>query len=176
MTEATIEGCLVRIVRDDITLLDVDAFVFAARSDLALGSGFGTAIALRGGPSIQAELKTLAPVTVGNAVISGAGKLKAKQIIHVVAPAFLEDELDAKLSRSVASALQVAERHGVTRLALPPIGVGFYGIPAEVCARVTMTEVARHLRAGSRLREVILCVRDEHDVAPFAQALDACGT
>ena len=173
MREAIIDGCLVRVLKDDITTLDIDAFVFNARPDLVLGAGFGTAIALRGGPSIQAELKTLAPLDVGQAVVTSGGKLKAKHIIHVVGPRFQEEDLERKLAEAVRSALGAAEARAIARLALPPLGVGFYGVPLDVCARVTVSELRRHLAQGSLLREVIICVRDTHEIAPFERELRA---
>ncbi len=171
MPDATPGPCTIRIVRDDITLLDVDAFVFDARPDLVLGAGFGTAIAVRGGPSIQAELKTLAPLGPGRAVVTAAGKLKAKHIVHVVGPRFHEDDLERRLAESVRNALAAAEKAGVARLALPPLGVGFYGVPLDACARITIAELHRHLQRGSGLREVVVCVRDSHEIAPFERAL-----
>ncbi len=171
MPERTLGSCLVRVVRDDITTLDVDAFVFDARPDLLLGSGFGTAIAVRGGPAIQSELKPLAPLAAGQSVVTSAGKLKAKHIIHVVGPRFQEADVERKLAESLRSALAAAEQHAVERLAVPPLGVGFYGVPLDACARVTIDEVRRHLEAGSGLRELTICVRDSHEIAPFEACL-----
>ena len=172
MIETTIETCAVRIVRDDITTLEVDAFVFDARPDLVLGAGFGTAIALRGGPSIQTELKTLAPLAAGRVVVTTGGKLPAKHIIHVVGPRFQEDDLERKLAEALRSVFRAADDHGFARLALPALGAGFYGVPVEACAHATLAELRRHLAAGSALREVIICVRDTHEIAPFARELD----
>ncbi len=169
--ETTIETCAVRIVKDDITMLDVDAFVFDARPDLVLGAGVGTAIAVRGGPTIQAELKTLAPLAAGQAVVTTGGKLKAKHIIHVVGPRFQEADLERRLADAVQTVLRAADEHGLTRVALPALGVGFYGVGLEVCARVTMAQLRRHLSAGSPLRELTICVRDTHEVAPFTREL-----
>jgi O-acetyl-ADP-ribose deacetylase (regulator of RNase III) len=173
MTEAIINGCLVRVLKDDITALDIDAFVFNARPDLVLGAGFGTAIALRGGPSIQAELKTLGPLDVGQAVVTAGGKLKAKHIIHVVGPRFQEENLEHKLAESVRSALRAAEARGIARLALPPLGVGFYGVPLDTCARVMISELRGRLAQGSGLQEVLICVRDTHEIAPFEREIRA---
>ena len=87
----------VRLIRGDISALeDVDAFVFYAQEDLALGSGFGTAITVRGGPTIQKELEGLAPVQTAGAVVSEAGNLKAKHIVHAVGPRFNEDDMEGK--------------------------------------------------------------------------------
>jgi O-acetyl-ADP-ribose deacetylase (regulator of RNase III) len=173
MLERTFGACLVRVLKDDITTLAVDAFVFHARSDLALGSGVGTAVAVRGGPSIQAELKALAPLASGQAVITAGGKLKARHVIHVAAPRFQEEDRERKLAESVRNALRAADEHRIERLALPPLGVGFYGVPLDLCARITIAELRRHLAADSSLREVTICVRDTRDVAVFARELSA---
>lgn len=173
MLERTFGACLVRVVKDDITMLDVDAFVFHARPDLALGSGVGTAIAVRGGPSIQAELKSLAPLASTQAVVTGGGKLKAKHVIHVTAPRFQEENLPDKLAASLRNALRTAGERGMARLAVPPLGVGFYGVPLDLCARTTMAEVRRQIEAGGTLREVIICVRDTHEIAAFERELSA---
>ena len=173
MFEATIGNCLLRLVQDDITMLDTDAFIFNARPDLLLGAGVGTAIAVRGGPSIQAELKTLAPLAAGQAVVTAAGKLKAKHIVHVVGPRFQEDDLARRLAVALVNALEAAERAGIRRIALPALGVGFYGVPLELCARVTAATLQRVVAAGGSLQEVVVCVRDTHEVAPFERELRA---
>jgi O-acetyl-ADP-ribose deacetylase (regulator of RNase III) len=163
--------CTVRLVRDDITQLQVDAFVFYARPDLALGSGFGTAISQRGGPSIQKELKEFGPVETGQAVVTGAGHLPAGYIVHAVGPRFNEPETEGKLRTTVFSALQAAEQKGVKRIALPPMGAGFYAVPLELCARVMIEAIQSYLQGRTDLQEVVLCVADQREYTPFASQL-----
>jgi O-acetyl-ADP-ribose deacetylase (regulator of RNase III) len=173
MFEVTLGNCVVQVVRDDITMLDTDAFVFGARPDLLLGAGVGTAIAVRGGPSIQAELKALAPLAAGQAVVTAAGKLKARHIVHVVGPRFQEEDIEGRLAEAIGHAVRAAEASGIKRLALPALGVGFYGVPLEACARVTVATLARLLGPGSGLEQLIICVRDAHETAPFERELRA---
>ena len=102
MPEAISEGTrvnrsVVRLIKGDITDLEVDAFVFCAQGDLAIGTGFGTAISVRGGPTIQQELLGSGPVATGEAVVSAAGDLKANFIIHAVGPKFQEKDIEGKL-------------------------------------------------------------------------------
>ena len=78
----TINSRTLRVFVDDITMLDVDAFVFYARPELTLGAGFGTAISVRGGPSIQEELNGKGPLGVTKVITTAAGDLKADFIIH----------------------------------------------------------------------------------------------
>lgn len=172
MVEKKLNGTVVRLVKSDITLLEVDAFVFYAQPDLALGSGYGTAISLRGGPSVQKEATALAPVEATGAVATGAGRLEAKYILHAVGPRFAEPATDEKLAATVDSVLRLAEEKQIATLALPPMGSGFYGVPPALCARVLVERVVAHLSAGgSGLKEITFCVIDDRDHAPFAAEL-----
>jgi len=167
----SIHHSVVRLVRADITELDVDAFVFCARPDLALGSGFGTAISVRGGPSIKKELDELGPVQTGGAVVTGAGNLKADWIVHAVGPRFNEPDTEAKLRTTVLNALKAAEEQGIERIALPPMGTGFYAVPLELCARVMIDAIRSYLEGETGIREVVLCVMDQREQAPMESQL-----
>ncbi|MFH1581090.1 MAG: macro domain-containing protein, partial [Pseudomonadota bacterium] len=120
-----------RLIRDDITLLKVDSFVYYASHDLILGSGFGGAISVRGGPSIQEELKDIGPLETTDVYISGAGDLEANYIIHAVGPRFQEESLNKKLEQTIANTLHAAEEKGIKSIAFPPMGAGFYGVPLD---------------------------------------------
>ena len=180
MPEAVSQGTRVnqttiQLIKDDITDLEVDAFVFYAQSDLALGSGFGTAISVRGGPTIQQELEQLAPVATGDAVISSAANLKASHIIHAVGPKFQEEDTESKLRRTVVNSLKRAEEKGVASLAFPAMGAGFYGIPPELCAKVMLDEITKHLQGSSGIKEIVICVLDTRQYTTFQNALSALG-
>ncbi|MFC1706161.1 macro domain-containing protein [Planctomycetota bacterium] len=157
----------IRLIKDDITNLEIDAFVFYARHDLVLGSGFGTAITVRGGPSIQKELEKLGPLETGKAVASGAGNLKAKHIIHAVGPRFQEPRLEELLRTTMASALACAEEKGCGRVAFPAMGAGFYGVPLDMCARVMVETIRRHLEGDTKIKEVVVCIMDTHEQKQF---------
>ena len=178
MAQAVSEGTqvnqgVVRLIKDDITALDVDAFVFYAEPALALGSGFGTAISVRGGPSIQKELQELAPVATGEAVVSAAGKLEAKYIIHAVGPRFQEEDIEGKLRTTVVNSLKRAEEKGVKRIAFPAMGAGYYGIVPELCARVMLDVIKSHLSGQTGIEEVIICVLDTRQYDCFQAAMSA---
>ena len=161
----------VRVVKDDVTDLDVDGFVFYAVEDLAIGSGFGTAISVRGGPSIEKELKELKPVAMGEAVVTGAGKMKASHIIHAVGPKFQEEDTESKLRATMESALKRAEETSIKRLAFPAMGAGFYGVPVDLCARVMLEALKTHLEGETGLEEVIIALFDSRWVDAFATRL-----
>jgi O-acetyl-ADP-ribose deacetylase (regulator of RNase III) len=165
----------IQLIKDDITDLDVDAFVFYAQSDLALGSGVGTAISVRGGPTIQKELEDLAPVATSEAVVSAAGDLKADYIIHAVGPKFQEENTEQKLRTTVLNSLKRAEEKGVETLAFPAMGAGFYGTPPELCAKVMVDVIAQHLRGSTVIKNVVICVLDTRQYTTFQGALGALG-
>lgn len=173
MTEKKINGINIRLLKGDVTDVEADAFVFYAAENLVLGSGYGTAISVRGGPSIQEECKKLSPVAVGEAVVTGAGEMKSSYIIHAVGPRFQEQDEEQKLRKTMLSALQRAEEKGVRRLAFPPMGTGFYGIPVEVCARVMLSSIREHLNGKTQIEEVIVCARDTRELKPFSKQLEA---
>jgi O-acetyl-ADP-ribose deacetylase (regulator of RNase III) len=176
MPEAAVERTrigrtFVRLVKGDITDLEVDAFVFYAQPNLALGSGFGTAISVRGGPSIQSELQGLGPLATGKAVVTAAGKLKAQYVIHAVGPRFQEEDTERKLRKTVLAALELANEKGVARLAVPAMGAGYYGIPANLCARVMLEALQAYLRNPTGIEEIVICVLDTPQYQAFQTAL-----
>ena len=160
-----------RIVKDDITAMDVECFVYYAQSDLKLGSGFGSAISVRGGPSIQKELDKLGNIDTGKAVISDAGELKAKYIIHANGPKFQEENLEQKLKDTTLNVLKLADEKGVSQIAMPPMGCGFYGIPLDVSAKVTLNTVKEYLEGNTNIKEVIFCANDNREFKPFRAQL-----
>jgi len=180
MTEAVIEGkrinqCQIRLVKGDIAELDVDAFVFYAQPDLALGSGFGTTISVRGGPSVQEELKEMGPVETGAAVVSAAGKLKAGFIVHAVGPRFQEEDTEGKLRTTVINSLKQAEEKGIQRIAFPAMGAGYYGIAPDLSARVMLDAFKSHLEGQTGIKELVVCVLDSNQYEAFKARLSTLG-
>jgi len=167
-----IDQSVVRLIKDDVTDLAVDAFVFYAQSDLVLGTGFGGAIGVRGGPSIQKELDELAPVGIGEAVVSSAGNLKAKHVIHAVGPKFQEEDTEGKLRTTVLNSLRRAEEAGVERLALPAMGAGYYGIPSDLCARVMLEVIKSYLQGETGITEIVVCVFDTSQYNAFKAQIE----
>jgi len=169
--EIKVNRSLIRLVQGDLLDLDTEAIVYYARQDLILGSGFGGAITTKGGPKIQEELKDLAPIQITEAVISTGGNLKAKYIFHAAGPRFQEENLEDKLRDTIANVLRKAEENKIRSLAFPAMGAGFYGVPLEVCAEVMVSTVKQHLNRETCLQEVIICLRDSREYAPFRQKM-----
>ena len=167
----TMNNTTLELVEGDITDLDVEAIVNAANENLVLGGGVAGTIKRRGGPSVQEECRRIGSTGVGTAVITGAGKMKFKHVIHAVGPKMGEGDEDRKLSAAVRSSLALADRHGLKSVAIPAISTGNFGFPVERCARILLTEVHRYLQGGTKLQRVIVCLFDEATWKLFAREL-----
>jgi len=165
--QLTINRTVVRLLRVDITDLEIEAFVYYARSDLALGSGFGGAIAVRGGPTIQEELKKIGAIGPTEAVITAAGEMKADHIIHANGPKFQEENLEALLRATILNVLKLADEKKIKRLAFPPMGTGFYVVPLDVSARVMFETFEEYLQGETGLEEIAICLLDSREYKPF---------
>jgi O-acetyl-ADP-ribose deacetylase (regulator of RNase III) len=167
MLESSIKDSILRLDKGDLTAMEIEAIVFYARPDLVLGSGFGSAIAERGGMTIQEELKPFGTVSTGQAVITSAGQLKASYIVHAVGPRFQEKDFEEKLRTTIENVFKAADEKGIRKIAFPPMGTGFYGIPLDVCARIMLDVAANYLAQETSLKEVIICTLDNHEYRAF---------
>jgi len=165
----------IRLMKADITDIEIEAFVYYAQHDLALGSGFGTAISMRGGPSVQQELKALGPLQTTEAVVSSAGEMKAEYIIHAVGPRFQEENLEDKLKKTILNSLKKAEEKNIKAIAFPPMGAGFYGVPLNVSAEVTINTIREYLAGDTAIRDVVICLNDMREYKPFQSELASTG-
>ena len=157
----------ITLIKADITDTEIDSFVFYAQDDLKLGSGYGNAIAVRGGPSIRKELEKLGPIKVTEAVATAAGNMKAKFIVHANGPKFQEENTEQKLKATIENALKCAEAKGVASIAFPPMGAGFYGVPLDKSTAITTQTIANYMNNGSKLKEVVLCALDNREYKAF---------
>ncbi len=162
---------LLELMEGDITDLEVDAIVNAANEELVMGSGVAGSILEKGGETIQRECSRIGGTPVGTAVMTGAGDLLAKRVIHAVGPKMGEGDEDRKLSSAVRSALALADRHGLKSIALPAISTGVFGFPVDRCARILLTEVHRYLQGGTKLERFAVCLSDEENWAGFRKEL-----
>ena len=164
-------GTRLELVEGDITELDVEAIVNPANEQLLLGGGVAGFIREKGGPSVQEECKRIGSLPTGKAVITGAGKMKFKHVIHAVGPKMGEGDEDRKLSSAVREALALADRHGLKSMAIPAISTGNYGFPMDRAARITLTEVHRYLQGGTKLERVVVVLFDNPAYKVFAREL-----
>jgi O-acetyl-ADP-ribose deacetylase (regulator of RNase III) len=158
------------VLEGDITALDVDAIVNAANNQLWMGSGVAGAIKRAGGEEIEREAVAGGPIAVGDAVVTSAGRLKARYVIH---GAVMGQDLrtDAELiRRTTLRCLELADGLGITSLALPALGTGVGGFPLDECARIMVT-VARGFEAHS-LERVVFAVFGSQAEQAFKAAVN----
>lgn len=168
--ETRINGITVALAQGDITELDCDAIVNAANSQLLLGSGVAGAIRRKGGPSIQEECLQIGSCEVGQAVITGAGELKARHVIHAVGPRMGEGGERSKLASAVRASLALAEEHALESIAFPAISTGVFGFPLEACASVMLRVLIDHtFEEHPHLKRIVVCLFDAHAYEVFAQ-------
>lgn len=168
--ETRINGITVALAQGDITELDCDAIVNAANSQLLLGSGVAGAIRRKGGPSIQEECLQIGSCEVGQAVITGAGELKARHVIYAVGPRMGEGGERGKLASAVRASLALAEEHALESIAFPAISTGVFGFPLEACASVMLRVLIDHtFEEHPHLKRIVVCLFDAHAYEVFAQ-------
>lgn len=158
------------VLEADITQLDVDAVVNAANDHLWMGGGVAGAIKRAGGHEIEDEAVRQGPSAVGEAVVTGAGRLKARYVIHAITMGQdLRTSADV-IRRATRSALRRAKELSLRSIAVPALGTGVGGFPLTACAQV-MVQAARDETSAGSLERVIFAVRGEEARRAFAAAL-----
>jgi O-acetyl-ADP-ribose deacetylase (regulator of RNase III) len=146
----------------NITDLEVDAIVNAANADLVLGSGVAGAIREKGGPSIQEECDRIGRTYVGGAVLTGAGNLTAKYVIHAVGPRMGDGEEEIKLRNATMNCLLLAEEYRVESIAFPAISTGVFGYPIDACAQIMLKVTTEFIKRSDKIKHVIYALWDEN--------------
>ncbi len=170
--QLTIEHTIVRVQRADITQLEVDAIVNAANTELWMGGGVAGAIKRAGGEVIEQEAKAKGPIPVGGAVVTGAGRLPCRYVIHTatMGPDLVTDE--QKIRLATRNGLRRADELRLTSIAFPALGTGVGGFALDEAAQLMVDEIATHLRGGSSIMTVILTAFNSDAERAFTQALE----
>jgi O-acetyl-ADP-ribose deacetylase (regulator of RNase III) len=151
--KTTINGRALELVLGDMTAQKLDAIVNAANSRLAGGGGVDGAIHRAGGPAIMEETSRRYPdgCPTGSAVITGAGKLPAKYIIHAVGPVWRGGQSGEEklLTAAYRTALTLAGEHHCLSVALPALSTGAYRYPLDHAARVAVETAVDFLQRAS---------------------------
>jgi O-acetyl-ADP-ribose deacetylase (regulator of RNase III) len=167
-----VANTVIELVEGDITEQDTDAIVNAANSALVLGGGVAGAIRRKGGPSIQAECNRIGGTHVGGTVITGAGNLKAKHVIHAVGPRMGEGDEDEKLRGATLNSLKVADEHQLKSVAFPAISSGIFGFPLDRCATIMLSTTIDYLRQNTGLQRVVFCLYGNQAYNTFETELE----
>ncbi len=158
------------IISGDLVEQEVDAIVNAANNDLQLGGGVAGAIRRQAGPSVQDECDSHGPVQVGEAAITGAGRLRARYVIHAASMALGGRTTRASLASSMAHVFRLARMNDVDTIAVPAVGTGIAGFPIDECARVMAECLRSALSEGWQPTEVRFVLFGEDAMRPFEAA------
>lgn len=169
--ERDVANARVRLVQGDITLAETDAIVNAANSMLQHGGGVAGAIVRRGGREIQDQSNKIGHCAEGDAVVTGAGKLPSKHVIHAVGPRGGDPEGDAKLQSAIRSSLTRADELNLNSISIPAVSSGIFGFPKDRCAQILLTTADEYLTShpNGPINQIDFVLFDDETVTVFAR-------
>lgn len=151
-------SAILRVVQGDISTFQGDAVVNAANNHLRMGTGVAGALLAAGGGSIQDECDSLVrkhgPLKVGEAAITGGGKLGVRFVIHAAAMGDQPPTAET-IRNAVRSAMELAVQHEIESLAFPVLGTGVGGFPFDEAARIMVEEVREFTRDLDGMETVV---------------------
>jgi O-acetyl-ADP-ribose deacetylase (regulator of RNase III) len=165
------------IIQGDITQQSTDAIVNAANSGLMGGGGVDGAIHRAGGPAILEECKQIVArqgrLPTGQAVITTAGNMKARYVIHTVGPIWHGGSQGEPglLASAYRESLKLAAANKLASVSFPSISTGAYGYPVDKAARIAVKEVATFLAGETAVKEVVFVLFDARTYEAYADAL-----
>ncbi|MBM4032775.1 MAG: macro domain-containing protein [Planctomycetes bacterium] len=165
----------IELMQGDITEMEADAIVNAANSDLILGAGVSGAIGRRGGKVIQDECDRIRFVPLGDAVVTAAGELKARYVIHAVSMEIGHFTTERNVALATRNALLRAEELKLKTIAFPAIGTGAAALAPEFSARAMLETMADHVSRGTSLEHIYVVLFNEEILAVFKEVFDQLG-
>jgi O-acetyl-ADP-ribose deacetylase (regulator of RNase III) len=165
----------IEVMHGDITKLEVDVIVNAANSSLLGGGGVDGAIHRAAGPDLLEACIRIRNAEggckTGDAKVTGAGRLKAKWVIHTVGPVWNggDDDEPELLASCYRTSLALAADRGAASIAFPAISTGIYGYPIEEACRLALATIRAH--SNENPARVILCMFSKPDYEVMAACL-----
>ncbi|KUK14218.1 MAG: macro domain-containing protein [Synergistetes bacterium] len=164
---------VIRLQKGDITDLEVDAIVNAANNHLWMGAGVAGAIKKRGGEEIEREAVSKGPIPIGEAIVTKAGKLKAKYVIHAAVMGQDLKTSERMIREATYNSLLRADELSLRSIAFPAFGTGVGGFPFDRCAKAMLDEVRLYLTEteNTNLEEIIFVLYTEEVFKAFEREL-----
>lgn len=175
MKKVKIGECVLELVQGDITEQDTEAIVNAANERLIPGGGVDGAIHRKGGPSILEELRAkYTHCPTGQAVITGAGNLKAKYIIHAVGPIYKDGKSGEPelLASAYKNSLLKALEYNIDSISFPALSTGAYGYPLKDAAQIALKTVIEFLKENKKPKLVRFVLWGEESYKTFEEVLN----
>ena len=155
----------------DICELEVDAIVNPASLSLWMSAGVGGALKRAGGDEIEFAAVRQAPVPLGGAIVTPAGRLAARFVIHAVSLDRDRRTSGPAIEAAVRNAMARAREIGATSIAFPALGTGVGGFPLADAARITVETVREELAASPSIAHVTFALRGTAVYQAFSAAL-----
>jgi O-acetyl-ADP-ribose deacetylase (regulator of RNase III) len=170
-----VEGSVTRLQlwNGDVCELEVDAIVSPANPSLWMSTGVAGALKAKAGDEVEFAAVSQLPVEVGDALVTPAGRLAARLIIHAVSLDRDRRTDGRAIETAIRSAFELARAHEVTSLAIPALGTSVGGFPLDVAARITVATVRDELRRSPGIASVVLAMRGAVVYSTFERALAA---
>ena len=151
----------IKLIQGDITEHEVDAIVNAANDHLWMGAGVAGAIKRKGGVEIEEEAMKQGPVPIGEAVVTSAGSLKAKYVIHAVVMGQDLITNEEYIKDATNNSLKRAEDLKIKSIAFPAFGTGVGGFPTDKCAEIMLAVVKDFSKEAKYLKEISFVIFDK---------------
>jgi len=171
-------GKRISILKGDITKLQVDAIVNAANTQLKGGGGVDGAIHRAGGPQILEECRQIIArqgrCNTGEAVVTSAGRLPAKHVIHTVGPYWNGGKRNEEqlLANCYLNSLKLAIQHQVKTIAFPNISTGVYHFPKPLAADIAVKTVQDFFSQNDFIEELIFVCFDEENLRLYEERME----
>ncbi len=169
-----VNGVKIECIRGDISNQPgIDAVVNAANAQLRTGGGVAGAIHKKAGPGLQNEGRKYAPISPGEAVITGAYGLPNRHVIHCLGPVYGVDTPSEKLlSSCYKNALKTAQEKGVGSIAFPAISTGAFGYPSEQAAKIAIKTVYDMLKEPGGIKKIRFVLFSKKDYFIYKDIID----
>lgn len=168
---------MISVIQGDITTMTTEAIVNAANTSLLGGGGVDGAIHRKGGPQILSECREIVRrqggCGVGEAVVTSAGLLPSKYVIHTVGPVWHGGKSNERefLASAYHNSLKLAEEKNISSISFPNISTGVYGFPKKPAAEIAVGTVQKFMQYAEKIKEVIFVCYDEENFKIYRQLL-----
>ncbi len=171
MISKKVKDTVIELFQGDICSLNVDAITNAANNHWIMGGGVAGSIKRKGGDVVEEEARAQGPKPVGSAIITTAGELKAKYVIHAAVMGLDLRTDEEKIKTATKNTLKLADENKVKSIALPAFGTGVGGFPIDSAAKIMIDTITEYINNGTNLNKIIIALFDKPAFQIFENTL-----
>ncbi len=163
------------LIQGDISEQNTDIIVNAANKFLKLGSGVAGAIRIKGGPTIQEECDKIGEIKVGDAILTTAGLLNSKYVIHAVGPVYSENSHQKScelLQNCIFRSIKILQEKKLKSITFPAISTGVFGFPKDKAARIICNSIFYSLKNAQYSLKIHICLFAKEDFIIFRKIME----